>query len=285
MDSENSYVIDTESAAEMARMLDQDTLMTRALDGLLPEPVASSFKQDGRLLDLGCGPGGWVQEVLYAFPEIEVVGVDISKTMIAYAQAQARVQHLEERVEFRVVDITALPWDFPDASFDLVNARFMAGFLRREVWPQIVREALRVLKPGGYLVLAEPEWSTSNSAAGERLADMAVRSFHRAGLGFSIDGRSLGIIHQLDSLLRDTGGEQIGLSAHILNMTYGRDFYVAGTKNSLLAYHFMVDFFVKTGVASNRQEVVDLCQQYQADIYQETFCAAMIMARAWCCKP
>src|SRR5258708_3157755 len=52
------YVIDAENAAEMARLLLQDQLLTRAMGGPLAEQVDMS--QVHRVLDIGCGPGGWV---------------------------------------------------------------------------------------------------------------------------------------------------------------------------------------------------------------------------------
>jgi 23S rRNA U2552 (ribose-2'-O)-methylase RlmE/FtsJ len=66
---ENTYVIDAESATEMARLLHQDRLITSHLGGLLPERPNHDSMQ--RVLDLACGPGGWAQEVALAYPTIE----------------------------------------------------------------------------------------------------------------------------------------------------------------------------------------------------------------------
>src|SRR6266536_5805881 len=91
--NENTYFIDTESGAEMARLLDQDRLYTRGMGGLFAE--LSDLSGVNRVLDIACGPGGWIQEVAFAHPEIEAVGIDISETMIAYANAQVCVQKLD----------------------------------------------------------------------------------------------------------------------------------------------------------------------------------------------
>lgn len=60
----------------------------------------------------------------FAYPDIEVVGIDISQQMIEYARAQARVQGLDNAY-FHVMDATQ-PLDFPDSSFDLINGRTLA---------------------------------------------------------------------------------------------------------------------------------------------------------------
>src|SRR4051812_46651907 len=103
-EQQNPYFIDTESAAEMARLLDQDRLLTQGMGGLLVERN-NDFSGITRVLDVGCGPGGWVQEVAFTSPEIEVIGIDISRTMIEYAQTQAQVQHLDNAV-FAIMDAT-----------------------------------------------------------------------------------------------------------------------------------------------------------------------------------
>jgi ubiquinone/menaquinone biosynthesis C-methylase UbiE len=149
----NSYINDPESGAEMARLLDQDRTVTNAMGGLLPE-LGSDIEGMQDILDLACGPGGWAQELAFTHPQLKVTGVDISRAMIAYARMQARVRHLEN-ASFTVMDVQA-PFDvFSDNSFDLVNARTMAGFMKKGSWSQVVGECARVLRPGGVLRLTE----------------------------------------------------------------------------------------------------------------------------------
>src|ERR1700730_11838359 len=101
-EEENTYIFDTESAVEMARLIDQDRVVTLGMGGALtgiPDlPIGA------QILDLGCGPGGWVLDVAHARPDVEVAGVDISKTMIAYAHARARTQLLTN-ASFGVMDL------------------------------------------------------------------------------------------------------------------------------------------------------------------------------------
>src|SRR5947209_19439258 len=86
--SNNVYFNDPESGAEMARLIDQDRLVTRGMGGPLTGlPELSSIH---RILDVACGPGGWAQEVGFAYPEIEVVGIEISQAMIGDAGARAK---------------------------------------------------------------------------------------------------------------------------------------------------------------------------------------------------
>ena len=47
------------------------------------------------MLDLACGPGGWACEVARLYPQIDVIGVDISEKMMRYARAHAQAQRLD----------------------------------------------------------------------------------------------------------------------------------------------------------------------------------------------
>src|SRR5690348_12671100 len=62
---ENTYILDAESAAEMARLMRQDQLVTAGMGGIFPENIDLSGIQ--RVIDLACGPGGWPLEVAYTY--------------------------------------------------------------------------------------------------------------------------------------------------------------------------------------------------------------------------
>src|SRR5579884_3258815 len=137
--NKNIYFLDSESAAEMARLLDMDRAITEGMGGLLPE--VPDFAGIRSVLDVACGPGGWAQEIAFAHPDIEVVGFDIGETMIKYANAQAAIQGLDN-LTFHVMDMQE-PLDFLDQSFDLTNARSI-NFLPVDAWPRLVGEMARV---------------------------------------------------------------------------------------------------------------------------------------------
>lgn len=138
--SENTYIIDTESAAEMARLIDQSRCMNEAMRDLIPQSV--DLADVHTVLDVACGPGGWALEVARLYPHIQVIGIDISQIMIKSAEQRARIQVLDN-ASFQVMD-ARIPLAFPDGAFDLVNARFMAAFLMRDQWSGVVKECARL---------------------------------------------------------------------------------------------------------------------------------------------
>jgi ubiquinone/menaquinone biosynthesis C-methylase UbiE len=161
--------------------------------------------------------GGWAQELAFDKPELEVRGVDISQAMIAYARMQAKVRHLENAT-FTVMDVHA-PFDvFPAHSFDLVNARTIAGFMKKDSWPHVVRECARVLRPGGVLRLTEVDhWGTSNAPAFSRLVDLAHQAIWYGGHSFDPSRRTFGVTPLLERFAREAGLDIIGHRANAVN--------------------------------------------------------------------
>src|ERR1700690_900455 len=77
------FVQDRSNIDELRRVHIQDVMITREMGGVLPEqPDTTRFR---RVLDVGCGTGGWLIETAKAYPEIKLlVGIDVSKHIIEY---------------------------------------------------------------------------------------------------------------------------------------------------------------------------------------------------------
>jgi len=96
-------------------------------------------------LDLGCGTG--VHTLMLARQGLLVKGIDISAPMLEKAREKTRGRDIP--VEFIQGSVYELP--FPEESFDLVLGITVFEFLKNP--QEAAREALRVLKPGGRMVI------------------------------------------------------------------------------------------------------------------------------------
>jgi SAM-dependent methyltransferase len=274
---ENSYVLPTESAAEMARLINQDQAVTEAMGGLFPTNLDLTGVR--RVLDVACGPGGWTREVASQFPDVEVTGVDISRTMVDYANAYAKVQKLDN-IRFSIMDATKT-LQFPDASFDLVNARFMAGFLHKEWWPQIVQEFARVTRPGGFIILTECDvWGNTNSEHFEIEKTRSLKAIAKAGLSQHPLGLNLGATPLLAHHLREAGCRDIQQQPHLLDYSAGTSAYPAMLENFRVSMVLAQPFYRKVLQVSQDELDADY-NAVMAEMMSPDFRAHWYFLTAW----
>jgi ubiquinone/menaquinone biosynthesis C-methylase UbiE len=110
-----------------------------------------------RLLEVGCGVGAVLAVLGQEFPGVRLVGVDIEPKQLDFARG-----HLERAgVEATLVEADALELPFGHESFDHV---WMMWLLEHVADPPVVlREARRVLVPGGMITAIEVDYSTCHA--------------------------------------------------------------------------------------------------------------------------
>lgn len=278
---ENIYIIDPENAAEVARLVNLDRLTTKAMGG--PLAGLPALPKDAQILDIACGPGGWVLDIAFAHPYIDVAGIDISQTMIKYAGARARSQGLEN-ASFGVMDASE-PLDFSDNTFHLVNGRYLFGSLQREKWPQLLGECMRILRPGGILRMCEAELAgKTNSAAYEQLNAWFAQALQRGGYGFSCDGRTFGIMPVLPALLRNAGCEDIQLQAYAIDFSAGTETWADFYHNAAVGFKMLEPFFFRTQVTT-QPEFDEVYARAMQEMHMDTFCGVWYFLGVWGIKP
>ena len=97
-----------------------------------------------RILDLATGSGDLALTLRAACPAAQLIGADFCHPMLQVAQRKGLTQLV-------VADGLRLP--FPDATFDVVTIAF--GLRNMESWAAGLAEMVRVLRPGGHLLVLD----------------------------------------------------------------------------------------------------------------------------------
>ena len=111
-------------------------------------------------LDVGCGGGRTVAKLAALAPEGSVFGIDYSEASVASSRRTNRRGIQAGRVDVRHASVSALP--FAPDTFDVVTAVETHFY-----WPDLpsdVREVLRVLKPGGAVVIIAEAYKGGSKA-------------------------------------------------------------------------------------------------------------------------
>lgn len=137
---------------------------------LFPDGVPSGNMS---VLEVGCGPGFYARRLAQRFPALQVLGLDRSLRLIAWAQCRASSDALAN-CRFQQGDVESLSTCV--AAVDaVISSRLLLVVANRKA---LISEIFRVLKPGGRLFLAEPtaNFKTQLPLSAMRLATHFMRS-------------------------------------------------------------------------------------------------------------
>lgn len=125
-------------------------VMRRCVLGEVARQMKGRRQDQTVFLDLACGTGRFLSQVMDAFPRLKASGLDLSPTYSAKARdtvaAWPHVDIIEAQAE-------AIP--LPDNSADVISNIYLFHELPPKIRPQVLAEVARVLKPGGVFVFAD----------------------------------------------------------------------------------------------------------------------------------
>lgn len=277
--NKTTYPIDPESGTEMARLMFQERLFNENMGGVLSEQDPEVVKNLKDVVDLACGPGGWILNLAYALPETNIVGIDISKSMTDYARTQAWTQGLNNTT-FQTGNILD-PLPFDDHSFDLVNIRFIEGFVSKSKWPPLIDECVRITRPGGIIRITEADnYGVTNSPAYQKITNFVLQGQHLLGNAFSADGHSSGLIPACGSFLIKAGCTEVARKAHILDFSTPMPLHDTYTKDVVIAFRLGAKVMSKLADLSE-EEWIKLVDQMEIEMISEDFCGVLIYVTTW----
>lgn len=108
-----------------------------------------NYCSEGRIVDIGTGPGWLLMKLYEQSSKLRVIGVDVSSGMVSKARKNIKQVRLSDVIEMKQGSADALPFD--DKTFDVVVS---TGSIHHWKKPETgLNEIYRILKPSGYALI------------------------------------------------------------------------------------------------------------------------------------
>lgn len=258
-------------AAELERLQLQARAWEPEAEALLARLAVPS---GSRCLDMGCGAMGILGPLSRRVDASgTVLGIDIDAKQLAAARSYVLREGL---ANVQIDERDAFATGLRSGAFDLVHARFVAAPTGRG--PDLLKEMIRVAKPGGLLVLEEPDTSSwrcyPDHPSFNRLRDAIVAAFARGGGDFDVGRDSY-------RMFREAGLEGVSVRAAVLTLGSGHPYirvlsqFAASLRSRILEAGLMSE--------ADLDEAVAACDRLAED--PETFVVSFLVLQVWGRKP
>ncbi|CAG8543863.1 10882_t:CDS:2 [Gigaspora margarita] len=143
-------------------------------NGNYMSPITPLLKSSGaRVLDIACGPGNWACEMSSDYPNSTFIGIET---------IQMFPIQKPNNVEFKLHEDFNTRFPFEDNSFDFIHMRFCWFYFTFDQWrTTIIKELVRLLKPGGWLEFIEitPDGENLGPVTTDFIEDLKTRAQSR----------------------------------------------------------------------------------------------------------
>lgn len=249
---------------------------------LIPAPISMHHMRT--VLDIGCGAGDWLIDLACHYPGIQMYGLDINHETLKQARERCLYNHLTN-IRWRQID-TVQDVPLPNSYVDLIHLRRCHYWIAPQRWRAFFAACTRLLKPEGWISVADIEVVELSSPAFVTLQSALWHTLKRLNHCMDPTGITYGNLPRLPGMLHASSFDQVSYELHAIDLGFmsglsGQYFL----SNALQNLYSTRDIIIAQGELS--ADTFDaLFSQLQADLQDPYLCGWGYLISAWgrCCK-
>jgi len=173
--------------------------------------VENYITASDEVLEIGCGTG--TMAVLCAEKGASVVGFDTSHQMLTIARKKVSEHNLTDKIQLREMAAIEMDKSFGDETFDRIVSTLVFSEFYPDEQKYVLREAYRILSPGGLIIIADEVRSNS---PWKRILHLSVR-VPLMVITYILTQASTKALKGIEDALTDTGFEMIHEKRNLLD--------------------------------------------------------------------
>ncbi|KAI8974676.1 S-adenosyl-L-methionine-dependent methyltransferase [Pilobolus umbonatus] len=244
---------------EADRLHEQHYIFRYALQRNYHAPVKDQLEKGINVIDAGCGPASWTLDMAKAYPQSKFTGADISFI--------STNNHDLNNLSFETCNITGES-PFPDNTFDYYFQRLLVAGLSKSNYEAALKNAFKILKPGGYIELVEP-----NLGSFYNMGPILEKLLGTMSYIMEMRGMTPNLGENLESLLECAGFVNIKVISLIMPINHTNKIGELWWRDIERGYHNVRPMLALNNPAFERPEnyrvyldsIADECRQMKTD--------------------
>lgn len=191
--------------------------LLQALEGrLYPEFIPVESME--RVLDLGCGVGEWIFDLAKLHPHLHIHGIDAREEALRLAKIRRNISGLRQ-IEFRQIDHLE-PLPLADQYLDFIHIRRCTHFIAPPLWPRVIEECVRTLRPSGWLLVVEMELCEISSPAYQEIHRITLQARNKLCQTLHSSETIASVAPRLYNMLLQTSLDEVGYDLHTIDLGF-----------------------------------------------------------------
>jgi hypothetical protein len=245
-------------------------------------PGQSRSTTEPYLLEVACGPMGWIVDLTYKDSLPHVDAANQWRWMIEYVRSLVwRYGTYGCENAHEALGTLFQMWEgFPTGQFDRVHLSYAGGYMPDEDVARLFKELVRLCRARGTIRWVEGALPTTNSRACRRLFALAAQALAEQGRSFYRERPDTSFQATMETYMRDAGCQRLRFLPVGLDVSAGAVVHGAFAQEMLSTTMLLKPLLLRMRLVSN-EEHTRLLKQLRQELREPSFHGTCYLYTAW----